>query len=120
MRAGKPVLPLLMLVIALAFAVRTTDSFAFSFEGINIQSKFGERFRAELDVLLEEDGDFLVQIGDQEDYQLLEMERPKIIDDLKIVTPVQAGEPRRTIRVISERPLFFPSFNLVIRGTFKG
>ena len=73
-----------MLVIALAFAGRTTDSFAFSFEGMEIQTKFGERFRAELDVLLEEDGDFLVQIGDKEDYQLLELERPRIIDDLKI------------------------------------
>lgn len=113
-------LPLLMLVIALAFAVRPIDSFAFSFKGIDIQTKFGERFRAELDVLLEEDGEFQVQIGDKDDYKRLELERPRIIDDFKIVTPVETGERRRTIRVISGRPLFYPSFHLVIRGTFKG
>jgi len=73
-----------------------------------------------LDVLLEEEGDFLVQIGDADDYKRLELERPRIIDDLKIVTPVETGKLRRTFQVISERPLFFPSFNLVIRGTFKG
>jgi len=119
-RTGKPAFSLLILVIVLAFGMKTTDSFAFSFEGIDIQTKFGQRFRAKLDVLLEGDGDFLVQIGDENDYKRLELERPRIIDDLKIVTPVETGKRRRTFQVISERPLFFPSFNLVIRGTFKG
>jgi len=119
-RVGKPVLPFLMLVIVLVLFGRTTDSFAFFFEEIDIQSKFGERFSAELNVLLDEDGEFQVQIGDRLDYRRLELERPRIIDDLKIVTPEGNGKRRRTIRVISERPLFYPSFNLVIRGTFKG
>jgi len=110
----------LILALVLAFALRPADSFAFSFEGIDIQSKFGERFQAELNVLLEEDGEFQVQIGDKADYQRLELERPRIIDELKIVPPEETGERRKTIRVISNRPLFFPSFTLVIRGTFNG
>ena len=106
-------------VLLLAFAGSSTDGFAFSFEGIDIQSKFGERFQAELKVLLEEDGEFQVKIGDKADYQRLELERPRIIDDLEIVAPDETKEPRKTIRVVSGRPLFFPSFNLVIKGTFK-
>jgi cell division septation protein DedD len=106
-------------VVVLAFAGSSTDGFAFSFEGIDIQSKFGERFSAELKVLLEEDGEFQVKIGDKADYQRLELERPRIIDDLEIVAPDETKERRKTIRVISGRPLFFPSFNLVISGTFN-
>jgi len=118
-QVGKPVF-LFILVVVWAIAGRPTDSFAFTFEGIDIQSKFGERFRAELDVLLDGDGEFNVQIGDEADYKRLEMERPRLIDDLEIIPPDETEERRKTIRVISGRPLFFPSFNLVIRGTFKG
>lgn len=110
----------LILVVALAIVGKSTDSFAFSFEGIDIQSKFGERFSAELQVVLDEEGEFNVQIGDEADYKRLEMERPRIIDDLKIVPPDESEERRKTIQVISGRPLFFPSFQLIIRGTFKG
>jgi cell division septation protein DedD len=116
---GKPVFSLI-LVVALAIVGRSTDGFAFSFDGIDIQSKFGERFSAELQVLLDEEGEFNVQIGDEADYKRLEMERPRIIDDLEIVPPDETEGQRKTIRVISGRPLFFPSFQLVIRGTFKG
>jgi hypothetical protein len=119
MQVRKPVLRLI-LVIVLAFAGRSADCFAFSFEGIDIQSKFGERFRAELNIVLEENDDFQVQIGDKDDYQRLELERPRVIDDLKIVIPAATEERRRTIQVISTRPLFFPSFNLIIRGTSNG
>ncbi len=118
--AGFPLLPVLLWVIVLAVAVRATDSFAFSFEKIDIQSKFGERFLAELDVLLEEDGEFQVQIGDSEDYQRLELERPKIIDDLEIVASTETAGKRRTLQVVSGSPLFYPSFYLVIRGAYKG
>jgi Tfp pilus assembly protein FimV len=111
---------LLILVIVLAIAGRSDDCSAFSFEGIDIQSKFGERFRAELSILLEENDEFQVQIGDKDDYQRLELERPRIIDDLKIVIPDATEEGRRTIQVVSGRPLFFPSFNLIIRGTSDG
>lgn len=110
----------LILVVVLAIVGKSTDSFAFSFEGIDIQSKFGERFSAELQVVLDEEGEFNVQIGDEADYKRLEMERPRIIDDLKIVPPDESEERRKTIQVISGRPLFFPSFQLIIRGTFKG
>ena len=104
-------LPLLILVVALAFAARTTDSFAFSFEGIDIQTKFGERFRAELDVLLEEDGDFLAQIGDLEDYKRLELERPKIIDDFTrarhiVVSAMRLCEPNSRLKFLSVPRVF--------------
>jgi hypothetical protein len=107
------------------FAVMTLvgkapNAFAFSFGGIDIHSKFGERFDAELDVILEEDGELQIQIGDINDYRRLERDRPLIIDDLIIEQPAGAQGRRKTIRVISKRPLFFPSFYLIVRGTFKG
>ncbi len=107
------------IILVLAIAGRSTESFAFSFEGINIQSKFGERFNAELKVVLDGDGEFNVEIGDQADYQRLELKRPRFIDNLEIVPPEETEGRKKTIRVISGRPLFFPSFHLVIRGTFK-
>ena len=119
-RTRFPLLPFLVGVVMLAFAVAPADSFAFSFEKIEIKSKFGERFRAELDVVLEEDGEFQVKIGDKDDYRRLELERPGLIDDIEIVNSPENGERRRTLQVVSGRPLFFPSFHLVIRGTYKG
>lgn len=95
-------------------------AFAFSFGGIEINSKFGERFDAELDVILEEEGDLQIQIGDANDYRRLEMDRPLIIDDLIVEQSAGTEGRRKTVRVISKRPLFFPSFHLIVRGTFKG
>jgi hypothetical protein len=118
-QVGKRVL-FLVLALVMALVGRASDSFAFSFEGIEIQSKFGERFSAELNVLLDDEGEFQVQIGDEADYQRLELKRPRVIDDLQIVAPEETEEPKKTIRVISQRPLFFPSFNLIIKGTFNG
>ena len=86
------------------------DSFAISFGGIEINSKFGERFNAELDVTLEEEGAFQIQIGDEEDYRRLELDRPAILDDLKIEPSQENQGTRKTFRVISQKPLFYPSF----------
>jgi len=99
---------------------KASTALAFSFGGIDIHSKFGERFDAELDVVLEEEGELQVQIGDKNDYRRLDMDRPLIIDDLVIEQPAGTEGRRKTVRVISRRPLFFPSFHLVVRGTFKG
>lgn len=113
---------MLSLILALVLAIASSASvcFAFSFEGIEIQSKFGERFSAELKVLLDDEGEFQVQIGDEADYQRLELKRPRVIDELQIVASEETDALKKTIRVISKGPLFFPSFNLIIRGTFKG
>ena len=109
-----------ILVAALTLAGKVSNSFAFSFGGIDIHSKFGERFDAELDVILEETGTLQVQIGDESDYRRLELDRPPIVDELIIEQPAETEGRRKTIRVISKRPLFYPSFHLIIRGTFKG
>ena len=99
---------------------KTSDSLAFSFGGIDIHSKFGERFDAELDVTVEDAGELQVRIGDENDYRRLDLERPIVIDDLIIEQSPETEGRQRTVRVTSKRPLFYPSFNLIIRGTFKG
>ncbi len=113
-----------VLVFLFAFwmlcAVLPANVSAFSFGDIDIQSNFGERFNAELDLILEGEGKVDVQIGSEEDYRRLELNRPRIIDNLVIEKTVQLQGGRKVIRVVSKRPLFYPSFNLVMRGTHDG
>ncbi len=109
-----------ILIAVMTQAGKVPNALAFSFGGIDIHSKFGERFEAELDVILEEDGELQVQIGDENDYRRLDMDRPLIINDLIIEPPAESSSRRKTVRVVSKRPLFYPSFHLIVRGTFKG
>ena len=109
-----------ILIAVMTLVGKAPDALAFSFGGIDIHSKFGERFDAEQDVILEEEGELQVQLGDVNDYRRLDIDRPLIIDDLVIEQPAGTEGRRKTVRVISRRPLFFPSFHLVVRGTFKG
>ncbi|GJL77399.1 MAG: hypothetical protein NPINA01_03880 [Nitrospinaceae bacterium] len=111
---------LILLITVLALAGTGSKGFAFSFGGVEIHSKFGERFNADLDLIVEENGDLEVQVGDEMDYRRLELDRPAIVDDLLIEVPSETKGRRKTVRVFSNRPLFYPSFNLVVRGTFKG
>lgn len=107
------------LLFLLMFLIQTTDASAFSFGGIEVQSKFGERFKAEVELDVE-NGDFSVAMGVDEDYERLDLQRPAVIDELKIETPTGKRGSAWLIRITSERPLFFPSFNLLLKATHNG
>jgi cell division septation protein DedD len=93
---------------------------AFSVGGFQVQSKFGEKFKASLDINLDFDGPVEANIGSLEDYTKLGLNRQDIIDAL-IIDPMESGNSlRKTVRIRSNNPLFFPSFNLVIRATHNG
>ena len=100
--------------------VSAAPVWGFSFGDISINSNFGERFNAELDLILDKESQVAVAIGSEEDYRRLELERPKIIDDLLIEKTVQVSGGHKIVRLVSKRPLFYPSFNLVVRGTQDG
>ncbi len=93
---------------------------AFSIGEFNVRSKFGEKFDASFEIDLDFDGPVEVRLGEDEDYTRLGLERQDIIDGL-ILDPVQSASAlKRTIQIHSNNPLFFPSFNLVVRATHNG
>ncbi len=112
--------PLVLFLFCILFAALPATVWGFSFGDIDIKSNFGERFNAELDLILEGEGKVDVQIGSEEDYRRLEIDRPRIIDNLAIEKTIQLQGGRKVVRVVSKRPLFYPSFNLVLRGTHDG
>ena len=96
------------------------EVFAFSIGEIQVQSKFGEKFNASFEVNLDFDGPVEVGLGDVSDYKRLGLDRQDIIDAL-VAGLVPPGEGlRRTVQIRSSNPLFFPSFNLVVRATHNG
>ena len=96
------------------------EVFAFSIGEIQVQSKFGEKFNASFEVNLDFDGPVEVGLGDVSDYKRLGLDRQDIIDAL-VAGLVPPGEGlRRTVQIRSGNPLFFPSFNLVVRATHNG
>ncbi|MFQ5450995.1 MAG: SPOR domain-containing protein [Nitrospinaceae bacterium] len=105
---------------AWVLSLGTAEVLAFSFGGIDIRSGFGERFDAEVVLTVEGDEDVQVAIGSKEDYRKLELERPRIVEELSIEKLVENQASRKIVHVVSKKPLFYPSFNLVLRGTQDG
>ena len=93
---------------------------ALSLGPIQVKSNFGERFDAEIELTSEEGGNVSVAIGTQKDYDMLQVNRAKIVDKLRIDRLVSVGRGKEIIRIKSEIPLFFPSFNLVVRVSRNG
>ena len=96
------------------------EVFAFSIGEIQVQSKFGEKFNASVEINLDFDGPVEVGLGDVSDYNKLVLDRQVIIDAL-VVDPVPPGGGlRKTVQIRSNNPLFFPSFNLLVWATHNG
>jgi cell division septation protein DedD len=94
--------------------------FAFSVGGFQIQSKFGGKFKASFQIDLDFDGPVKVALGDVNDYRKLGLDRQDIMDAL-IMDPIEASkELKKIVQIHSNKPLFFPSFNLVVRATHNG
>lgn len=99
---------------------QAADLFAFSMGPINVKSAFGTRFHAEIDLMTDDDAPVEVTIGTPEDYERLQVNRLKIVDDLRIEISLAVDAGKRLIKIVSDKSLFFPSFNLVIRAAQGG
>ena len=93
---------------------------AFSIGKIQVQSKFGEKFNASFEINLDFDGPVEVGLGNVSDYNKLGFDRQDIIDALVIDLVPTDGGLRKTVQILSNNPLFFPSFNLVVWAIHNG
>ena len=110
----------ILLIGILWVLVGTPEVFAFSIGSFQVQSKFGEKFNASIEIALDYDGPVEVSLGDISEYKKLGLDRQDIVDALVIDPIVPSGGLKKTIQIRSNNPLFFPSFNLVVRATHNG
>lgn len=108
-------------MVASAFAAVFCVPFAqaFSLGPIDVQSGFGEKFQAEIELSQAQPDSLRAFVGSEEDYQKLEKQRSLLVDDLRVHVSEWVRN-KRIIRVFSDKPLFYPSLNLVIRVETEG
>lgn len=108
------------LIGALWMMAGAPEAFAFSIGELQVKSKFGEKFKASFDIGLDFDGPLEVALGDVSDYERLGLARQDIIEALILESAQPDSGLKKTIQIRSNNPLFFPSFNLVVRATHNG
>lgn len=109
---------LLLFFLSIAFLFFSSQIYAFSLKGITVKSSFGEKFYAEIIVNNDTKKDLKVSIGNAREYALLSAKRPKLVDELIILEPIEfISFNQQLIKIISNKPLFYPSFNLVLKAT---
>jgi hypothetical protein len=115
----KPFLKYGVMLIGI-FWIMASEVLAFSIGELHVKNKFGEKFNASFEIKLDFDGPVEVGLGDSDDYTKFGLEKQDIIDEL-ILEPAQPGSVlKRTLKIYSNNPLFFPSFNLVVWATHNG
>lgn len=97
-----------------------SEVFAFSIGELQVKSQFGEKFNASFEIDLDFDGPVELGLGSVDDYTKIGLKRQDIIDAL-ILGPAQPVSGSKVIvHIYSNKPLFFPSFNLVVWATHNG
>ena len=91
-----------------------SEVFAFSIGDLQIRSQFGEKFNASFEIDLDFDQPVEVGLGDVDDYIKMGLEREDIIDALTLDLVQLEDGSKSTVKIRSNNPLFFPSFNLVV------
>jgi hypothetical protein len=102
------------------FWITAFEVYAFSIGELHVKSKFGEKFDASFEIELDFDGPVEVGLGDIDDYTKLGLEKQDIIDGLILDSAQPASVLKKTIQIHSNKPLFFPSYNLVVWATHNG
>jgi cell division septation protein DedD len=100
-------------ILLLAFS---HDAFALSFNEIHVKSNFGERFNAEVELKTDSYDGIQITIGSEQEYKDKGLEWGDVLLDLYIKGPLLKRGDQRFIQVISDNPLFHPSFNLLIKA----
>jgi len=96
-----------------------SESLALSLESIEVKSKYGEPFHAEIELIADSAQGISVVIGQAEDYKRMQLARPRVVDQLYAKRSFLTRGNKTFIQVVSDSSLFYPSFNLVV-GAKKG
>lgn len=95
-------------------------AWGFSLGSMQVKSHFGERFNARILVSGQAVENLRVTIGSPQDYRKLGLERPQILDQLYIKMSPDIEGSGSSILLLSDKPLFYPSFNLVVKAQSDG
>jgi len=96
-----------------------SESLALSLGKIEVKSKYGEPFHAEIELIADSVEGISVVIGQAGEYKRMQLARPRVVDQLYVKRSFLTRGNKTFIQVVSDSPLFFPSFNLVV-GAKKG
>lgn len=95
--------------------------YSFSLGDITVKSSFGEKFHAKIIVNNDAKKGLKVFIGSPDNYATLGAIRSKTVDELYIVEPLEfVSFNQQLIKIVSDKPLFYPSFELVIKAELNG
>ena len=110
----------LLVSVVLGAFFTASPAIAFFVGNIEVKSQFGEKFEASFEVHLDNDQEYEITIGKVVDYKKLGLTRPPLVNSLALEKPLETTGAKRVIRVFSDIPLFFPSFNLVVIAKHNG
>ncbi|MGV7219922.1 MAG: SPOR domain-containing protein [Nitrospinales bacterium] len=94
--------------------VFSNSAFALSLNDIHVKSNFGERFKAEVEIITDDYEGIVVRIGSEQEYKDNGIKWGDVILDLYVKKPLIVRDDRRFILVVSDNSLFQPSFNLLL------
>ncbi len=113
---------LLLSLLLFFFFISVDEVSSFSIGPIKVNSNFGDSFDAEF--LIDTDGleGLEVFVGDEKDYAMLGLERPDVVDEIYVSLPLGPlrKDGKQSVRFVSDKPVFYPSFDLVIKAKLKG
>jgi len=95
-------------------------AWGFSLGSMQVNSVYGERFNARILLSGQIREDFRVTIGSPGDYRKLGLKRPDFLKAMYIKMPLNQSGGESSILLQSDKPLFYPSFNLVIKAQSEG
>ena len=110
----------LLASVVLGLFFTTSPAIAFFVGNLEVKSKFGGKFEASFEIHLDNDQGYEVALGKVDDYKKLGLSRPPLVNSLKLEKPAVTTEAKRVVRIFSNIPLFFPSFNLVVIAKHNG
>ena len=108
------------IVLLSMLCILVSEGFAFSIGELDVRSQFGEKFDGTFEIDLDFDGPLEVGLGSVDDYSKIGLERQDIIDELILDSVLRDEKLKATFRIRSNKPLFFPSLNLLIRASHNG
>ncbi len=110
-----------ILALLITAICATPDATAFSLGKIRVTGAFESQFKAEIPVRTDGKTDLVVSLAPKEEYKKLGVTWSDVIDGLRVRVGKHPTAPKQMIiYIISDRPIFKPSFNLLVKARLGG